>query len=334
MLDARSLTAIEAGGRRYVLGQRLGAGGMGVVYEATCAQRGDRFAIKFLHPEQTHHGRARQRIDAEAFAGLLIHHPHVVAVLDAGTTGAGDSYLVMEHVHGEPLGRRLRREGAMAPARAIEIARQILSGLSAAHHVGIVHGDIKTDNVLVEARADGTDHCKLLDFGLARIQFETCRDPNEPNPAREEWLSGTPEYMAPEVIQGNGPSFCADLYAVGIILYELLTGSTPFAGGTMSEIAERHLADEVVPPSLRCTYEIPASLDRVILRALDKDARARFQTAEALMEALAAVAGEVTVSRPPVLPMPFRARTWSWRRDRDATTVVASPHKRLASANG
>ena len=331
MLDARSLTAIVAGGRTYVLGQRLGAGGMGVVYEAACAQRGDRVAIKFLHPAQTGNGRSRQRFDAEAFAGQLIAHPHVVAVLDSGTTGAGDPYLVMEHVRGEPLGRRLRRDGAMAPDRAIEIARQILAGLASAHRVGIVHGDIKTDNVLVEARDDGTDHCKLIDFGLARIQFLACRDPNEPNTAREEWLSGTPEYMAPEVIRGHGASICADLYAVGIILYELLTGSTPFAGGTMSEVAHRHLTDEVVPPSLRCSYEVPASLDRVILRALDKDARARFESAEALMEALAVIVREVP-SGTPVLPI--RARTRSKRRDRDKTTLVDSPHGRLASANG
>ena len=286
-----STPTVAGGNASYVLGHQLGAGGRGIVYEATCAADGEPVAIKFLQPDKLTDPREVRRFESERICGFLVTHPNIATVLDRGETPAGEPFLVMERVGGEPLGLRVARDGAMVPIRAVRIARQILGALTAIHDSGIVHADVKSDNVLVETQPDGTDVCKLIDFGLAHAQFaaETTEPAQLP-----DWLSGTPEYMAPEVLRGEVASFTADLYAVGMILYEMLAGQTPFAGGTVKEIVVRHLEDEVVPPSLRCThYDLPSSLDYVVLRAVQKVASQRFESARAFDAALADVEHEL-----------------------------------------
>lgn len=303
----------------YILGDRLGVGGMGVVYEASCPQLGERVAIKFLHPDRSADERVRRKFAGEAIAGRLVNHPHVAAVLDGGETVDGEPFLVMERVHGEPLGGRISRDGPLTPIRAVAIMRQVLSALASIHDAGIVHADIKSDNLLVETQDDGSDSTKLIDFGLAAVQFANDHVGHDVTPANEEWLSGTPEYMAPEVIRGEPPSFSSDLYAVGIIFYELLTGSTPFGGGSPAEIVQRHLDDEVVPPSLRCTdCELPSSLDYVILRALRKDPHQRYESARAFAAALPAVERDLG-HRPWTRRDLTSARTLDWKRNESPT---------------
>jgi serine/threonine protein kinase len=310
---------IAGGVATYILGNQLGAGGMGVVYEATCATDGEPVAIKFLQPDKLTDPREVRRFESERICGLLVSHPNVPAVLDRGETAAGEPFFVMERVCGEPLGLRIARDGALSPFRAVRIARQILGALAAIHDGGIVHADVKSDNVLLETRADGTDVCKLIDFGLAHAQFAAETDePDEP----PDWLSGTPEYMAPEVIRGEVASFTADLYAVGMILYEMLVGQTPFAGGTVKEIVQRHLEDEVVPPSLRCThYDLPSSLDYVVLRAVRKLASQRFDSARAFDAGLAQVERELRGHRALEEPAPRRTRDF----ENDVRRLVRSP---------
>jgi serine/threonine-protein kinase len=157
----------------------------------------------------------------------------------------------------------------------------------AIHATGIVHADIKSDNVLVDM-IDGQPRIKLIDFGLARVQF--AKPDVRPHTEREEWLSGTPEYMAPEIIRGEGACFASDLYSVGVILYEMLTGATPFGGGKATEVVQRHLSEDVVPPSLRRDADdIGSDLEYVVMRALAKDPLHRYASAEDFAAALACV---------------------------------------------
>lgn len=285
MKYGRGTTPIRVGSSigPYRVSSVIGSGGMGVVYEA---HRDDEWvAVKVMHPQRFHDPRARRRFRDETLAGSIVHHANVAHTLGHGEI-EGIPYLVMERVCGEPLGIQIQRDGAPSLRRAVLLTRQILAGLAALHSAGIVHGDVKSDNVLVEHADDGTIRAMLIDLGLAHVQFGDLRDARRPD-LDEAMVSGTPEYMAPEVIRGEGSSMASDLYAVGIILYELITGRTPFAGGTPGEIAQRHLHDEVVPPSLRCEDDVPAILDRIVLHALAKDPAQRFSSADAFAAALA-----------------------------------------------
>ncbi|HEU0035820.1 MAG TPA: serine/threonine-protein kinase [Kofleriaceae bacterium] len=263
----------------------IGAGGMGIVYEAE-APDGQLVALKLLQPQRANDDYALRRFRDEALAGLVVSHPNVVSVLRHGATDDGIPFLVMPRVQGEPLGGRLHREGPPSLRRGVLIVRQILAGLDAMHAAGVVHGDVKSDNVLVDTDDDDarTERATLIDFGLAHAQFAPGdvmrRDPEE------ELVSGTPDYMAPEVALGFGSSTSSDLYAVGVILYELLTGTTPFGGGDPSDIIRRQISDEVVPPSLRAGSAVPPILDRIVMRALAKDPAERFPSATAFSSAL------------------------------------------------
>ena len=329
MRDARSSRTIAGGFDAYVLGEPLGAGGMGVVYEATSRTAAEPVAVKFLRFDKIGDPRELQRFESERIVGFLVSHPNIAAVLDRGETEAGEPFIVMERVCGEPLGIRIARDGALPPARAVGIARQILSALTAIHEGGIVHADVKSDNILVEARPDGTDACKLIDFGLAHVQFAARTVEADAKP--QEWLSGTPEYMAPEVIRGEGSSFAADIYAVGMILYEMLIGQAPFAGGTVAEIVQRHLTDEPVPPSLRCIdRELPSSLDYVVLRAIRKLPAQRFDSARAFEAALAGVERELR--RRGQTDELSTARTIDLLREDSPTLVGSSHHRRMTES--
>lgn len=267
----------------YEILAQIGAGGMGVVYDAQLPA-GTHVALKVLSPQRSGDHRSHRRFLDEGVAGSIVAHPNVASTLSHGTTEDGVPFLVMERVRGEPLGARIHREGAPSLQRGVEIVQQILAGLGAMHAAGIVHGDVKSDNVLVARRDDGSDVATLIDFGLAHVQFAT-RDLRRRH-ADEEVISGTPDYMAPEVIRGEGSSTGSDLYSVGVILYELITGGTPFGDGTPDEIMNCHLDDQVVPPSLRRTT-IPPILERIAIRALEKDPAQRFETAAAFASALA-----------------------------------------------
>lgn len=251
----------------YVLGRRLGAGGMGAVYAAM--RDGRTFAIKIPYCELLAEDYAQRRFRDEGIAGSIVTHPNLARVLEYGES-AGVPYLVMEQVEGP---RLAVHRGLPSLRRAARIVQQLLEGLGALHDADIVHGDVKTDNVMLQ---DGT--VKLIDFGLAHVAGDT---------PTTRIVSGTPDYMAPEVIRGHGSTPSSDIYAAGVILYELLTGATPFGGGASADIVRRHLTEDVVIPSLRRTdVEIPAILDRIVLRALAKEPRNRFASAAAFANAL------------------------------------------------
>lgn len=309
------------------LGAPLGSGGMGVVHEAELVS-GDAVAVKILRLEWLNDEFFRRRFQTEAMAGHLVRHPNVAAVIEDGVTEAGVPFLVMERVRGETLRRRLEREGVLTAGRAAAIVGQILAGLDAMHRAGIVHGDIKCDNIMVESLADGSEAAKLIDFGLAEVEHA---GPGEQ--LADGMVSGTPEYMAPEVICGRGSSPASDMYAAGVVLYELLTGATPFCGGTSAQVLRRHLDEDVVPPSLRAPgWTIPRALERVVMRALDKDRRRRFPSAFAFASALgSAMPHDDELRQPGHAPDQTRwneRSTRRWRRGRAGKT--AQQRRRVA----
>jgi len=311
---------------KYVLGRRLGAGGMGAVYETT--RDGKPVAIKLPYCETLENHYASRRFLDEGIAGSIVDHPNLARVYEHGLTAGGIPYLVMEHVAGERLCVQLARENVLSLRRAATIVRQLLDGLDALHAAGIVHADVKSDNVLLAKTDDGREVAKLIDFGLAHPELEL----THVHPVKvDDMVSGTPDYMAPEVIRGEGSSPASDIYSAGVILYELLTGTTPFSGGTSSEIVNRHLREAVIPPSLRRPdREIPPILERIVLRALEKDPSKRFVSAAAFAAALAVAIpslcdDETTMNAP--VSFSTDAPTLDWQL-RDTLQDDDRPHRR------
>lgn len=270
----------------YSIGEQLGAGGMGVVHAAT-RHDGTPVAIKLLHASGRHDDYRQRRFRDEIVAGTIVKHPGVVRVLDSGVTRCGLPYLVMERVEGITLAEKIAAAD-LTVAQSLEIARQLLVALQALHDVGIVHGDVKSDNVLV-SECNGTLAVKVIDLGLAKVWLGHSTPTNE-----VEMISGTPDYLAPEVVQCRGVSPASDLYAATILLYEMLTGNTPFGGGTAQEILTRHLDELAVPPSLRAPeLELPFVLDAIVMRGLAKLPHDRPRSAARYASELARVAAKL-----------------------------------------
>jgi serine/threonine-protein kinase len=265
---------------KYVLRECIGAGGMGSVFLADDPALARRVAIKIHHPHLAARACFVRRLRDEAIAASRVQHRGKVAVLDTGVTPGGTPFIAMELAPGRPLGQILS-EQRIPLRRGLGILDQLLAVLDAAHACSVVHADVKSDNVMVEQQPDG-DAVTLIDFGLAYLGEA---------PAGPAVLAGTPEYMAPELIRGAPPTSASDLYGAGVILYELLTGATPFAGSSTSRILHRQIHEAVLPPSRRMPdRDIPAALDQITLRVLAKDPRDRFASAQELRDALANVA--------------------------------------------
>ena len=291
---------------------------MGVVYEAEDLERTEPVAIKTLHAGHPPDGIAAEHMERELRVGRGIRHRNVIAVLDGGRDD-GRPFVVMERAAGRTLGCAIA-EDRPPVARVVAIVDQILAGLDAVHRAGYLHGDVKSDNILVAPSDHGTDIVKIIDFGLAHE-----RGTNPPVIAGQRIFSGTPDYLAPEVVRGEAKTVASEVYGVGVILYELLTGATPFGGGPLDEILRRQVEDEVIPPSLRAPeLRVSLSLERVVLRALAKQPEARYPDAEAFRAALLA-ATQPSMIDVPVVARPFStsARTLDWTRpERPAALVV------------
>lgn len=305
----------------YVLGTVIGSGGMGIVYSATQVALGRRVAIKVPREELAANPLVIQRFRTEARAGGRLAHRNIARVIDFGGTDRVP-FLVMEYVAGEPLELLVAEQGPMAPAIAIEIVTQILAALDEAHSAGIIHADLKSGNVLVEALPDAALLVRVIDFGLAVFTDEATGHDHRV-------LLGTPDYLAPELVSGGCPTVASDIYAVGVVLYELLTGATPFTGGSSQEILVRQLDDVVVPPSLRAPDQhIPPAIEAAIMRALAKDPAARFPTAARFAAVLDAVPVDrrTRLGRGTMDPVRSAATTLDWHR----TPANAAPETELA----
>jgi serine/threonine-protein kinase len=295
---------VELGGTvladKYRLVSLLGRGGMGTVYQAEQLGLGRSVAIKLLRRDLI-----ATRFDwfrVEAMAASRINHPHAVAIYDFGISRDGTPYLVMEHLRGHTLGDLIHQQ-PLVPTQAAIIAAQILSALDEAHACGVVHCDLTATNVIVERRRDGADFAKVIDFGLARL-FQ-----------REGGVGtavGTAEYMAPEQIRGEQISPATDLYALGVLLYEMLVGRTPFAAPHDEEVLAGHLLGEPEPPHRRLS-SCPEALSSVVMAALEKLPHRRPSTAlDMRSRLLAAVPGsgsEPTLYGACTAPHPRRRST-------------------------
>lgn len=265
----------------YLIGDLLGRGGMGQVHAARHPS-GRLVVVKQLRDTLANDARMVSRFLAEGRMSRKVSHPNVVRVLDHGTTADGAPYIAMDRARGTTLRELVDQAGPLPLHRVRGLMSQILDGIGAIHAAGVVHGDIKSSNIIVDS-CDGTDHATIIDFGLAR----TPTAPPVPDDIYEDdQVAGTPEYMAPEVFRGELPTTAADLYAAGIIAYEMLVGTTPYLGEYPMRILERQLTERVeFPPASACT--VTPALEAVIRRAVDRDPAVRFATAQAFADALA-----------------------------------------------
>jgi serine/threonine protein kinase len=278
-------------GETYEIARLVGEGGMGRVYEARHLRLKDRrFAVKILHPEFARQPDVVARFQREAESASSIGHPNVVDVYDVHKTPDGVPYLVGEFLEGEDLGAYLKRAGKLGPTVAVGVARQVCRALAAAHARGIVHRDMKPDNVFMVER-DGAPVVKVLDFGISKAGS------GETHLTRTGMIMGTPSYMAPEQARGEHVDLRADIYAIGAMLYHALTGMRPFDSDDVSSTLNMVLTEE--PPRPRSlSPDIPEALELVVQRAMAKDPRDRYQTTAELEVALAPFDSDAAVSTP------------------------------------
>ena len=254
---------------------------MGAVYVAEDLARTERVAIKLAHSEHLAIDVIDSHMAREIQIGHAVRHPNVVSTFGGGCE-AGQSFVVMELAPGYSLGT-LAAERRLSIRRVSAIGDQILAGLAAVHDAGYLHGDMKTDNVLVTYDDNGGDLVKIIDFGLACDQRKAVALDDE------HVISGTPQYLAPELALGQPKSVASELYAVGVILYELLTGAPPFAGGGVLEVMRKQVEDEIIPPSLKAPeLNLSLALERVVMRALSKAPGDRYASAPEFRAALRA----------------------------------------------
>jgi eukaryotic-like serine/threonine-protein kinase len=291
---------------RYRVIKPLGEGGMGVVYLAEHIAIEKRVALKVLRAEYAHKGEIVTRFQQEAISASRIKHPNVLDVFDFGQLDNGCFYLAMEFLEGNDLADDLVRHRTMEPARGIRIALQICRALSAAHSKGVVHRDMKPENVFLQRTADGEEIIKIVDFGIAQLRSNDEAAATETKPrrlTRTGMIFGTPEYMAPEQASGRHADLRADVYAVGIILYEMFTGAVPFTGETFLSVLTRHLHDPPPPMHAVCPdLAISPQLQEVIMRALVKDPAQRYQTMAEFSQAILSSPEATLVGRASFVP--------------------------------
>jgi serine/threonine protein kinase len=293
---AASLVGLVIGGR-YLIERLLGEGGMGAVYQAEHTHMRKRFAVKVLHPEMSRLPEVVARFEREAMAAAHIEHPNVAAATDFGKLDDGSFFLVLEYVEGKSL-RDALAEGRIELGRAIHVTRQIASALARAHALGIVHRDLKPENVMLVAREGDENVVKVLDFGIAKVPVgDLFGDHKSPGQALTQlgMVYGTPEYMAPEQALGQAIDARADLYALGVMLFEMLTGVRPFDHDSKVTLLGMHVTAPIPRLSDKLAEtSFPPEIESIVATLLAKEARARFADAKALIDALDVAGAELT----------------------------------------
>ncbi len=282
----------------YRIVKLLGEGGMGVVYLAEHPGLRRRAAVKILHPELARRDEMVQRLFNEARAANAIGHRGIVEVSDFGVLPSGAPYLLMEFLDGQILAARIKAAGPLPPAAAFDIASQAASALDAAHARGVIHRDLKPDNLFLiqDPHLPGCEMVKILDFGIAKLAQPAVNAGDVRT--RTGAILGTPRYMSPEQCRDSRDvDHRTDIYSLGVILYEMLAGEPPFVSSSWGELVHMHIG--VVPAGLRTRIpDLPESVDQIVLRALEKDPAGRFQSMADLREALDGAAVPRTLIQP------------------------------------
>jgi eukaryotic-like serine/threonine-protein kinase len=282
----------------YEVTRVLGAGGMGVVFGAIHPRIGKRAAIKILQGDLARDQTAVARFENEARAVNAIGHPNIVDIFAFGELPNGDPYYVMEHVDGKSLQEWIIARGAVSLHQAMPIVRQICDALSAAHERGIIHRDLKPGNVMV-AGTDDAPRVTVLDFGLAKMMRDDVHDAFDDSLTSPGVALGTPAFMSPEQCEGSDVDQRTDVYALGVMLYVMLTGRYPFEGGTPTAVRKQHLLHKPRMPSQ--LVDLPPRVDRIVEKALAKDASARYATVSELRRELEACLSEIPTAQRPVV---------------------------------
>jgi serine/threonine-protein kinase len=262
---------------RYRLEARIGEGGMGVVYRARHVLIDRVVAVKLIRPDLRGETHLRAWMLREARAANRVDHAHIIDIHDIGETEESELYLVMEYLVGTSLSSELAR-GTMPLARSVDILEQMCAALARAHDLGVVHRDLKSDNILLTTRGGRKDFVKILDFGLAHLAMD-------PRLAPKGAVFGTPEYMSPEQARGEEATAQSDLYALGVLLFEMLTGQLPFRSDDRETLLEMQRTAVAPRPRSIKPDVLPAS-ESIAMRLLEKDRRKRFQDAHHLHEEL------------------------------------------------
>jgi len=271
--------------QRYVLGELIGSGAVAQVYRATHEILALPVAIKVLSPACAGMSSVVERFFREARAASAVRHENVIEITDFGETESGRPFMVMEHLEGEDLAATLRRDGPLPWERARPLLLQILAALQAAHDRAVIHRDMKPENVFRTTRMGSDDFVKVLDFGIAKVLEEAG---NPANPLTLEGrIIGTPTYMPPEQCLGLPVDARSDVYAVGILGYEMLTGRPPFDSEETSRVLYCHVHEEI-PPMVKAAphVRVPRRAEQVILQALEKHPKDRYASARAFADAL------------------------------------------------
>ena len=312
----------------------IGQGGMGVVYLAEHALLGRQAAVKVLLPELSQNQEIVTRFFNEARAATAIRHPGIVEIYDFGWNPDGSAYIVMEFLQGESLAARITR-GRVGVAGGLAIVRQVAGALAAAHAKGIVHRDLKPDNVFLVADPEvpGGERIKLLDFGIAKL----AGDQPGGQKTRTGAVIGTPTYMAPEQCRGVAIDHRADLYSLGCMLFELISGRPPHVGEGLGDVLAAHI--HVAPPALSSLVpDVPPAVEQLVQRLLIKDPQQRMQSAEEVIHAVdAALGGPVYRTGPrlsgevaaPIASMPTTLSGAAGAHTTGAGTLVTAPRRKL-----
>jgi eukaryotic-like serine/threonine-protein kinase len=267
---------------KYRVESLLGSGAVGAVFRATQLDLERPVALKVVRPEAAANPVSLKRFKREAVALGRIKHPNIVTIHDSGTIDDAAAYIVMELVDGHSLRDEIQQVGHLDVAVALRLMAQMCSAVQAAHDVGVIHRDLKPENVMLEEHSDGAV-AKVLDFGTAKLAGE--RDAGRTTLTSHKTKLGTPLYMSPEQASGKEASVHSDVYSLGCIFYEMLTGVLPFTGKTIAMILLKHRGERPKPPSMRLAT-LPDWVDPVVLRALEKAPADRFGSAAEFASAL------------------------------------------------
>jgi tRNA A-37 threonylcarbamoyl transferase component Bud32 len=301
--EAPALIGREIAGRYRILA-KLGEGGMGAVYKAEQLSLKRTVAVKLLRPEVASSQLLLRRFNAEAEAVAKLSHPNTVNIYDFGQDSDGTLFIAMEYIEGQSLRSVIHREAPLSLRRALSIGLQVSSSLTDAHARSIIHRDLKPDNVMIQQRGREKDIVRVLDFGIAKLRDENRQSHLAMTQAGD--MLGTPQYMAPEQIRAEKIDGRTDVYALGCLLYEMITGRLPFEAPTIMSLLSKHLLEAIVPPSARRPdLSLPPAIDQLILSAMAKDPQVRPATMEefgeqiaALLATLPAETGQGTAQRP------------------------------------